>query len=54
MVFVGPDRKKDGQKYVNPLFTLTGKEYAEANFIDLFARISKVLFEKFYSKGEKP
>lgn len=53
VVVVGPDRRKgterSGQEYVNPLFTITGKEYVESNFCNLLAKICEALRQQEFA-----
>lgn len=44
--------EKDGQRYVNPLLMLTGKEYEAATFGDLLDRIENALEERFGVRNE--
>jgi hypothetical protein len=47
VVFVTDETKKgtkrSGQEYVNPLFILTGEEYANMSFDDLFRRLEEAV-----------
>jgi hypothetical protein len=51
VVVCGPDTKKGSkrnhQEYVNPLFTLTGEEYARITWDEMWRRIEKALESRF-------
>jgi hypothetical protein len=39
--------EKDGQRYIEPLLMMTGREYEAAGFIELMGRIRDALEERF-------
>ena len=53
VVFVTDSTRKDGQRYVHPLLTITGQEWAETPFIDILSELTRIVAARRRRKAKR-